>query len=86
MTSGSPEQRRHQEAQFLPYCRLLPPRPSAKLLTRNNVSGAGDGNRTHVRSLGSSYSAIELRPLALNLVDHTRLSESRTQRVFFLIY
>ena len=24
--------------------------------------GAGDGNRTHVRSLGSSYSAIELRP------------------------
>ena len=26
-------------------------------------NGAGDGNRTHVRSLGSSYSAIELRPL-----------------------
>jgi DNA-binding beta-propeller fold protein YncE len=24
--------------------------------------GAGDGNRTHVRSLGSFYSAIELRP------------------------
>jgi predicted nucleic acid-binding protein len=37
-------------------------------------------------SLGSSYSAIELRPLALNLVDYTRLSESRTQRVFFLIF
>jgi predicted nucleic acid-binding protein len=36
--------------------------------------------------LGSSYSAIELRPLALNLVDYTRLSESRTQRVFFLIF
>jgi hypothetical protein len=50
------------------------------------ISGAGDGNRTHVRSLGSSYSAIELRPLALNLVDYTRLSESRTQRVFFLIF
>ncbi len=26
--------------------------------------GAGDGNRTHVRSLGSFYSAIELRPPA----------------------
>jgi hypothetical protein len=30
----------------------------------DNVNvGAGDGNRTHVRSLGSFYSAIELRPL-----------------------
>jgi hypothetical protein len=49
-------------------------------------SGAGDGNRTRVRSLGSSYSAIELRPLALNLVDCTSLSKSRAQRVFFLIF
>src|SRR5215472_13221812 len=30
------------------------------------VTGAGDGNRTHVRSLGSFYSAIELRPLYRN--------------------
>ena len=30
--------------------------------------GAGDGNRTHVRSLGSSYSAIELRPQNLTPV------------------
>ena len=44
------------------------------------------GIEPHVRSLGSSYSAIELRPLSLNLVDYTRLSESRTQRVFFLIF
>jgi hypothetical protein len=27
------------------------------------VSGAGDGNRTHVRSLGSFYTAIVRRPL-----------------------
>jgi hypothetical protein len=26
------------------------------------VTGAGDGNRTHVRSLGSSSSTIELHP------------------------
>ena len=26
-------------------------------------SGAGDGNRTHVRSLGSFYTAIVRRPL-----------------------
>jgi hypothetical protein len=37
-------------------------------------------------SLGNSYSAIELRPLALNLVDCTSLSKSRAQRVFFLIF
>lgn len=30
-------------------------------LTKRN--GAGEGNRTPVRSLGSSYSTIELRPL-----------------------
>ena len=29
-------------------------------------SGAGDGNRTHVRSLGSSRSATELRPLVVS--------------------
>ena len=27
--------------------------------------GAGDGNRTHVRGLGSRYSTIEPRPLRL---------------------
>ena len=26
------------------------------------INGAGEGNRTLVRSMGSSYSAIELRP------------------------
>src|SRR5260370_14119825 len=34
-------------------------------------SGAGDGNRTHVRSFGSSYSTIALRPHAVNLADYT---------------
>jgi hypothetical protein len=40
----------------------LPPRPIAKLSKGTKMTGAGDGNRTHVRSLGSFYSAIELRP------------------------
>src|SRR6266550_2285407 len=46
------------------YCRLLPPRQSAKLLEGNRVTGAGDGNRTHVRSLGSFHIAIVRRPLS----------------------
>jgi hypothetical protein len=33
--------------------------------------GAGDGNRTHVRSLGSFYTAIVRRPLTLQLIDYT---------------
>ena len=41
------------EARF--FCsRLLPPRQIAKLLEGNKMTGAGDGNRTHVRSLGLS--------------------------------
>jgi hypothetical protein len=42
-----------QEARFSSYCRLLPPRQIAKLLEENKITGAGDGNRTHVRSLGN---------------------------------
>ncbi len=42
-----------QEARFSSYCRLLPPRQIAKLLEENKITGAGDGNRTHVPSLGS---------------------------------
>jgi hypothetical protein len=34
------------EAHFISYCRLLPPRPIAKLLQGNKMTGAGDGNRT----------------------------------------
>jgi hypothetical protein len=34
------------------------------------VYGAGDGNRTHVRSLGSFYTAIVRRPL--DILDSTR--------------
>ena len=41
------------------------------------IYGAGDGNRTHVRSLGSFYTAIVRRPLVLNLIDYTRLSDPR---------
>jgi hypothetical protein len=32
-------------------------------------SGAGDGNRTHVRSLGSFYTAIVRRPLKLRFAS-----------------
>ena len=31
-------------------------------------NGAGDGNRTHVCSLGSCRSAIELRPLGCSMI------------------
>jgi hypothetical protein len=31
---------------FVSYCRLLPPRPIAKLLVGSKMTGAGDGNRT----------------------------------------
>ena len=37
-----------QEARFSSYCRLLPPRQIANLFEGNKVTGAGDGNRTHV--------------------------------------
>ena len=57
----------------LSYCRLLPPRQIVKLLVGSEMTGAGDGNRTHVRSLGSFYSAIELRPLAIMaIIAHKR--------------
>ena len=36
-----------------------------------SIYGAGDGNRTHVRSLGSFYTAIVRRPLTLQLIDYT---------------
>src|SRR6266403_6247431 len=39
-------------------------------------SGAGDGNRTHVRSLGSFYTAIVRRPLVVS--DCTQESIFRT--------
>src|SRR6267378_5409994 len=41
-----------------------------------SVSGAGDGNRTHVRSLGSFYTAIVRRPLVVS--DCTQESIFRT--------
>ncbi len=37
-------------------------------------SGAGDGNRTHVRSLGSSCSTIELHPRPFGCPDQTARS------------
>jgi hypothetical protein len=58
-------------------CRLLPPRPIAKLLVGSEMTGAGDGNRTHVRSLGSFYSAIELRPLRSKRIDYTKTRRRR---------
>jgi tRNA (guanine-N7-)-methyltransferase len=43
-------------------------------MTKNirKILGAGDGNRTHAKSLGSSYSTIELHPL--NEKDHDNAS------------
>jgi hypothetical protein len=39
-------QRRHPRGSSRSYCRLLPPRPIAKLLEESKITGAGDGNRT----------------------------------------
>ena len=39
-------------------------------------SGAGDGNRTHVRGLGSRYSTIEPRPLGPNLTEPLTLPQA----------
>ena len=50
------------------------------------VSGAGDGNRTHVRSLGSFYTAIVRRPLTLQLIDYTPLSDSCSAVLIFPIF
>ena len=50
------------------------------------IYGAGDGNRTHVRSLGSFYTAIVRRPLVLNLIDYMRLSGLRPSLSIFPIF
>src|ERR1700680_1719100 len=39
------------------------------------VSGAGDGNRNHVRGLGSRYSTIEPRPLGPTLPDRSQFRQ-----------
>ncbi len=36
------------------------------------IYGAGDGNRTHVRSLGSFYTAIVRRPLFPDTPDYSQ--------------
>ncbi len=46
---------------------------AAGLKANKEKNGAGDGNRTHVRSLGSFYSAIELRPRRSKRNDSTIL-------------
>jgi hypothetical protein len=51
-----------------------------------DLIGAGDGNRTHVRSLGSFYTAIVRRPLNLQLIDYTPLSDSRSSVLIFPIF
>jgi hypothetical protein len=40
----------------------------------NKLVGAGDGNRTHVRSLGSFYTAIVRRPLYFVILLTTSLT------------
>jgi hypothetical protein len=46
--------------------RPIAPRSEKTVSIFNNLHGAGDGNRTHVRSLGSSHSTTELRPLIVS--------------------
>jgi len=44
------------------------------------------GIGTHVRSLGSFYTAIVRRPLTLQLIDYTPLSDSRSSVLIFPIF
>src|SRR6266700_4530153 len=44
-------------------CAQMRPSRDRKRSGFNKLVGAGDGNRTHVRSLGSFYTAIVRRPL-----------------------
>lgn len=40
-----------------------------QVICRKEISGAGEGNRTLIVSLGSCYSTIELHPLTFWVVD-----------------
>jgi hypothetical protein len=50
------------------------------------VYGAGDGNRTHVRSLGSFYTAIVRRPLDAVILTHSRGSGTDPAIQVYLLY
>ena len=56
------------------------PRRSVRLSVNLAESGAGDGNRTHVRGLGSRYSTIEPRPLGPNVTEHRRFPQGLRPR------
>ena len=58
---------KRSKSAILPICRtawVLIPSPRGQRVNAIEEFGAGDGNRTHVRSLGSSCSTIELHPQA----------------------
>ena len=56
-------------------CAQLRPNRDLKRSGFNKLVGAGDGNRTHVRGLGSRYSTIEPRPLGPTLPDRSRFRQ-----------
>ena len=56
-------------------CAQLRPNQDLKRSGFNKLVGAGDGNRTHVRGLGSRYSTIEPRPLGPTLPDRSRFRQ-----------
>ncbi len=59
----------------------LPAFGSASIpLPKTKEFGAGDGNRTHIRSLEGSYSTIELRPRRGLQAEGRRLSNLQAQR------
>src|SRR5205807_10478957 len=65
-------------------------REASKANCINRLYGAGDGNRTHVRSLGSFYTAIVRRPLLIPLILPTIVSweqplRSRKEKILRLV-
>jgi hypothetical protein len=49
----------------------------------NDLVGAGDGNRTHVRSLGSFYTAIVRRPLDIDFTTVRLQSKPNSVSQYF---
>jgi hypothetical protein len=64
-----------------PNCAQMRPNQESKGSGFNKLVGAGDGNRTHVRSLGSFYSAIELRPPAASTQRRIASTSTGTQEM-----
>ena len=61
-----------REARLIPYCRLLPPREIAKLLSANGIVGRGGGDRNCIPPFLSLTDRARYRPLLNPIVRIVR--------------